>query len=92
MQRNRHAIGTMSTITIVSASGKVLAAGGYLVLDQQYPGVVISTSSRFYTVIRAASGSANQIVVRSPQFHQAEWKYSVVYHAAGIQVNPQEDR
>ncbi|KAG1737636.1 ribosomal protein S5 domain 2-type protein [Suillus lakei] len=81
----------MSTTTIVSAPGKVLAAGGYLVLDQQYPGVVISTSSRFYTVIQASSGSANQIVVRSPQFYQAEWRYSVTYDAAGIQVNPQED-
>lgn len=81
----------MSTTTIVSAPGKVLAAGGYLVLDQQYPGVVISTSSRFYTVIQASSGSSNQIVVRSPQFHQAEWRYTVTYNAAGIQVNPQED-
>ncbi|KAG0706108.1 ribosomal protein S5 domain 2-type protein [Suillus ampliporus] len=81
----------MSTTTIVSAPGKVLAAGGYLVLDQQYPGVVISTSSRFYTVIQASSGSANQIVVRSPQFHQAEWRYTVAYDATGIQVNPQED-
>ncbi|KAG1881442.1 ribosomal protein S5 domain 2-type protein [Suillus tomentosus] len=77
--------------TIVSAPGKVLAAGGYLVLDQQYPGVVISTSSRFYTVIQASLGSANQIVVRSPQFNQAEWRYTVTYNAAGIQVNPQED-
>jgi phosphomevalonate kinase len=79
----------MST-TIVSAPGKVLAAGGYLVLDQQYSGVVISTSSRFYTVIQTASCSANQIVVRSPQFNQAEWKYSVVYDTAGILVNPQD--
>ncbi|OAX42265.1 phosphomevalonate kinase [Rhizopogon vinicolor AM-OR11-026] len=81
---------TMST-TIVSAPGKVLAAGGYLVLDQQYPGVVISTSSRFYTVIQTASCSANQVVVRSPQFHQAEWNYTVVYDTAGIQVIAQED-
>ena len=81
----------MSTTTIVSAPGKVLAAGGYLVLDQKYSGVVISTSSRFYTVIQTHS-STNQIVVRSPQFLQAEWKYSVVYDTAGIQVLPQEDR
>lgn len=80
-----------STTTIVSAPGKVLAAGGYLVLDQQYPGVVISTSSRFYTVIQSSSGSANQIVVRSPQFLQAEWRYTVTYNDAGIQVIPQED-
>ncbi|KAG2368319.1 hypothetical protein BDR07DRAFT_1457325 [Suillus spraguei] len=40
---------------------------------------------------KASSGSANQIVVRSPQFHQAEWRYTVTYNVAGIQVNPQED-
>ncbi|THH07989.1 hypothetical protein EW145_g3017 [Phellinidium pouzarii] len=33
--------------TVVSASGKVLLAGGYLVLDQKYSGTVVSTSSRF---------------------------------------------
>ena len=37
---------------VVSAPGKVLIAGGYLVLDPAYPGLVISTTSKFYTVIR----------------------------------------
>ncbi len=51
--------------TVVSASGKVLAAGGYLVLDPKYSGLVVSTSSRFYTCIRRGSAS-QQIVVKSP--------------------------
>lgn len=64
--------------TVVSASGKVLLAGGYLVLDQKYSGVVVSTSSRFYTVIESAStGKPREIIVRSPQFVNAEWAYSV---------------
>ncbi|KAH8119586.1 Phosphomevalonate kinase [Phellopilus nigrolimitatus] len=61
--------------TVVSAPGKVLIAGGYLVLDQKYSGVVVSTSSRFYTAIR--SGSEKGIRVRSPQFENASWEYDV---------------
>lgn len=37
--------------TIVSAPGKVLVAGGYLVLDRQYTGLVVATSSRFYCIV-----------------------------------------
>lgn len=37
--------------TIVSAPGKVLVAGGYLVLDRRYTGLVVATSSRFYCVV-----------------------------------------
>ncbi|CAG8776280.1 5571_t:CDS:1, partial [Funneliformis caledonium] len=35
--------------TAVSAPGKVLLAGGYLVLDRKYDGIVIGTSARFYS-------------------------------------------
>ncbi|KAI0298595.1 ribosomal protein S5 domain 2-type protein [Russula brevipes] len=59
---------------VVSAPGKVLLAGGYLVLDPAYSGVVVSTSSRFYTVI--SQGTANRVVVRSPQFINATWYYA----------------
>ncbi|KLO19480.1 phosphomevalonate kinase [Schizopora paradoxa] len=62
--------------TVVSASGKVLVAGGYLVLDPKYSGLVVSTSSRFYTCIRKGSAS-QKIVVKSPQFQEATWNYSV---------------
>ena len=37
--------------TIVSAPGKVLLAGGYLVLDPTYSGLVVATSSRFFTIV-----------------------------------------
>ncbi|KAI5889349.1 Phosphomevalonate kinase [Schizophyllum commune H4-8] len=64
--------------TIVSAPGKVLIAGGYLVLDPAYSGVVVSTSSRFYTVVRDAEDvGKGKIRVRSPQFTNATWEYSV---------------
>jgi phosphomevalonate kinase len=66
------------TVT-VSAPGKVLLAGGYLVLERPNVGLVVATDRRFYTTIEAAvrdEGSMkNTIVVQSPQFH-ATWKYS----------------
>ncbi|KAJ3331239.1 phosphomevalonate kinase [Blyttiomyces sp. JEL0837] len=71
--------------TIVSAPGKVLIAGGYLVLDQKYSGFVVGTSSRFYTsVVKRGDGFAPNdvnIKVRSPQFLDGEWNYDV--HFAG---------
>ncbi|KAI8452343.1 ribosomal protein S5 domain 2-type protein [Phakopsora pachyrhizi] len=66
--------------TIVSCPGKVLIAGGYLVLDPAYHGMVVGTSSRFYTVVRSALSekaeySSIMITARSPQFRDAEWSY-----------------
>lgn len=66
---------TMSA-TVVSAPGKVLLAGGYLILDPKYSGIVVSTSSRFYAVVSPAS-TPGIITVNSPQFVNAVWKYSV---------------
>jgi phosphomevalonate kinase len=69
----------MSDITIVSAPGKVLLAGGYLVLDPAYSGLVIATSSRFYSIVRTGPSSLDSppnIVVRSPQFEDAVWTYT----------------
>lgn len=65
--------------TCVSAAGKVLLAGGYLVLDQKYSGAVVSTSSRFYTVVEDAASATDRprITVRSPQFKNAVWDYHV---------------
>ncbi|KAF8844695.1 Phosphomevalonate kinase [Paxillus ammoniavirescens] len=80
----------MSSAIVVSAPGKVLIAGGYLVLDQKFTGLVISASSRFYAVIqdRQEPGEANQILVRSPQFIGAEWRYSVTISDDGkVNVN-----
>ncbi|EIW83214.1 Phosphomevalonate kinase [Coniophora puteana RWD-64-598 SS2] len=76
--------------TIVSAPGKVLVAGGYLVLDPAYRGVVVSTSSRFYSVVQDAAGgaAANRIVVRSPQFTDAAWQYDVGFEGGLVSVEP----
>ena len=47
-------------------------------LDPKYSGVVVSTSSRFYTVVQSsASRDANYITVKSPQFKEATWNYEV---------------
>ncbi|KAG6844566.1 hypothetical protein H0H87_005908 [Tephrocybe sp. NHM501043] len=77
----------MPRSTVVSAPGKVLVSGGYLVLDPKYSGTVVSTSSRFYTVIREeVAGGANSIRVRSPQFSNATWGYSVSTSGTGVTV------
>mgnify|MGYP002717611370 FL=1 len=60
--------------TIVSAPGKVLIAGGYLVLDPAYPGIVLVTNARFYSCV--SKRTERTIRVRSPQFQHAEWLYA----------------
>lgn len=79
----------MSAPIVVSAPGKVLLAGGYLVLDPAYSGLVVSVSSRFYTVIRdgAPSVCPNEICVRSPQFIDSTWKYTVALENDDVLVN-----
>jgi phosphomevalonate kinase len=71
-------------MTVVSSPGKVLIAGGYLVLDPAYAGVVVSTSSRFYTVIQDATAKGSYITVRSPQFLNAAWTYSVTLDPSAL--------
>ncbi|KWU44764.1 Phosphomevalonate kinase [Rhodotorula sp. JG-1b] len=72
--------------TVASCPGKVLLAGGYLVLDRKHQGFVVSTPSRFYTVIRNAPTSAQSageeggrtsfaIKVVSPQFEDGRWDF-----------------
>ncbi|TFY59322.1 hypothetical protein EVG20_g7832 [Dentipellis fragilis] len=75
--------------TVVSAPGKVLLAGGYLVLDPAYSGVVVSTSSRFYTVVQP--GASGQIRVRSPQFVDGLWTYAVAQEAGRVLVTPADN-
>lgn len=75
-------VSTLSALpseTIVSAPGKCMAAGGYLVLDHKYTGSVIATSSRFYTTVKTVPASPNiaRIRVRATQFFNAEWLYDV---------------
>lgn len=87
--------------TVVSSPGKVLVAGGYLVLDPHYSGVVVGTSSRFYTVVvpRPVPDTVNasrapppiQIRVRSPQFVDATWVYLVHIDQGGVRVEQLAD-
>lgn len=88
----------MVATTVVSSSGKVLLAGGYLVLDPAFSGVVVSTSARFYTAVRdvdearARTDRAIEIRVRSPQFLNAVWVYVVSFNDLGVQVEPAPDK
>jgi len=63
----------------VSAPGKVLLAGGYLVLDREFTGLVFGIDARIHVYVeplKTASGvSLEEIVVRSPQFTEAIWQY-----------------
>ncbi|KAK2042075.1 phosphomevalonate kinase [Colletotrichum somersetense] len=72
------------TTTAVSAPGKVLLAGGYLVLDQAYTGLVFGLSARINVVaaeIHTMPGvHLTEIVVESPQFVDAVWRYG--FHLA----------
>jgi len=65
----------------VSAPGKVLLAGGYLVLDRAYTGLVFGLDARIHVVISHAStpaaGDAPDIVVTSPQFKDTIWEYTL---------------
>ncbi|RSH77383.1 phosphomevalonate kinase [Apiotrichum porosum] len=51
--------------TIVSAPGKVLLAGGYLVLDRAYTGLVVATSSRFYASVSDVPAGAASVPTSS---------------------------
>ena len=63
----------------VSAPGKVLLAGGYLVLDRAYTGLVFGLDARIHVAIepiRTNSGvTLCEIIVKSPQFKLAAWEY-----------------
>lgn len=65
--------------TAVSCPAKVLVAGGYLVLDRNYTGLVFGLDARIHCVvepIKSTSGvSISEIVVKSPQFRDAIWEY-----------------
>ena len=68
---------TASTTT-VSAPGKILLAGGYLVLEAPNVGVVLAVDKKFYSTVKTTTPSqiagAGVITVHSPQFGST-WKY-----------------
>jgi phosphomevalonate kinase len=69
----------MGPVVAVSAPGKVFLAGGYLVLDRAYTALVFGLSARIHVVAQDVVGISDskrpEIVVRSPQFKDAEWRY-----------------
>lgn len=82
----------MSSTVAVSAPGKVLLAGGYLVLDRAYTGLVFGLNARIHVSVQdspTSEGTApSEIVVRSPQFRDAEWRYRyrATEDAGGIEI------
>ncbi|KIW97901.1 phosphomevalonate kinase [Cladophialophora bantiana CBS 173.52] len=79
-------------VVAVSAPGKVLFAGGFLVLDRQHTGLVFGLNARIHVVVqpwRAGDllpGSLNSgphVLVQSPQFCDARWLYRIDGSAAG---------
>lgn len=79
-ENSRSDLNNMCSYAIVSAPGKVLITGGYLILEPTYSGLVIATDSRFYTIVRAIGNENNGSVVRvkSPQFLDGLWEFNVV--------------
>ncbi|KAK8850738.1 phosphomevalonate kinase [Kwoniella newhampshirensis] len=74
----------MSRRTVISSPGKVLLAGGYLVLDRRFSGLVVATSSRFYSCVSAlppsnSNGRTATISVRAGQFPSSAstWIYKI---------------
>ncbi|KAH8150361.1 uncharacterized protein LAJ45_05572 [Morchella importuna] len=63
----------------ISAPGKVLLAGGYLVLDKDYSGLVFGLSARIHSISTPDPEAAGPgvITVKSPQFTNAVWKYKI---------------
>lgn len=82
---------------VVSAPGKVLLAGGYLVLDRAHTGLVFGLSARVYVHVKSTppltDTDPSLLVVRSPQFTNAEWRYDYSENAddGGIKLT-QNDR
>lgn len=80
----------MSPSTAVSAPGKVFLAGGYLVLDRAYTALVFGLSARIHILVEDGEGEKPEIVVQSPQFREATWKYGfgpAEDKTGGIKVN-----
>lgn len=69
----------------VSAPGKVLFTGGFLVLDRKHTGLVLGLDARIHVRIESwdapetpnESTKSSKILVQSPQFHDAKWLYAL---------------
>lgn len=94
-----------STSTAASAPGKVLLAGGYLVLDRAYTGLTFGLDARIHAVVREweapgngrdgeGEGAERSLVeVRSPQFEDAVWRYGIgmLGEGGGVEVAERGD-
>mmetsp|Transcript_1012 Transcript_1012/g.1113 ORF Transcript_1012/g.1113 Transcript_1012/m.1113 type:complete len:557 (-) Transcript_1012:189-1859(-) len=83
---NNKGSNTVYKSTTVSAPGKALIAGGYLVLESPNVGVTISSTSRFYSTVKQLEfkpldkSSRNELIIQveSPQFGSCfEYQYGV---------------
>lgn len=69
----------------VSAPGKVLFTGGFLVLDRKHTGLVLGLDARIHARIEEWSDddvetvgdTSVNVLVQSPQFRDAKWLYSI---------------
>jgi phosphomevalonate kinase len=85
---------TTTATTTVSAPGKVLLVGGYLVLESGNLGLVVAADKRFYSTVESSRSGSNgtnpqntsTIVVTSPQFH-ASWTYTLILGSEEDNVN-----
>lgn len=81
-------------MTIISAPGKVLITGGYLILDPKCSGLVLTTTSRFYTVIDESDARSTDITisVTSPQLHwSAQYHFIVTQDGYKMKTNGKEN-
>ncbi|KAJ2747539.1 phosphomevalonate kinase [Coemansia sp. BCRC 34301] len=72
-------------VTLASAPGKVLVAGGYLVLERDFSGLVVGTDACLYAAVQtqvldfpgvhSLDEDDVPILVVSPQFTSAWWRY-----------------
>ncbi|KAJ1842670.1 phosphomevalonate kinase, partial [Coemansia sp. RSA 2703] len=81
MSQSADAVAPEAPVTLASAPGKVLVAGGYLVLDRRYSGLVVGTDACLYAAVKSqpraqSSDPTLSITVRSPQFESAWWRYA----------------
>ncbi|KAG4304519.1 hypothetical protein PORY_002229 [Pneumocystis oryctolagi] len=67
--------------TAVSSPGKVLLAGGYLILEPENEGFVLTLSARMVCIVEDAekTGEEPQIRVRCPQFKQPDYFFRVIF-------------
>ena len=71
---------------VSSCPGKVLITGGYLILDRQYSGIVISLDAKFSTRVSYLDLS-NSISVKSTQFLDPDIIYRIDYSDTIININ-----